>query len=301
MPASPSHMEALFEALDECFGGPAPWRSLVEWEVAVAEAPRFKVDVSFALGGARKARFSINDKGEPVAFRERVSRAVDALGLSPVLLERMFALSPAGQVQTTLGVKWDPGVALPERVSVYFEELAGSPHGERIRRELPQLAGVTAPALAPRARPNAVCLDFSRGEAVASKVYDVFVERPNDPRPELPPPLERLRDTLPFHAVMRTRRTMLAARFARGGELVGHKLFWMTELQDRKLVPAAWSELDRLRAEQNVAADPAVDAALARLRRRFSETDVFLFPDLIGLNVDAAGNTESLVVHVSLR
>jgi len=301
MPASPSHLEALFEALDECFGGPAPWRSLVDWGVAVAEAPHFKLDVSFALGGPPKARFSVNDKGEPPAFRERVAREAEALGLPPAPLERMFALSPAGQVQTTLGVKWDPGVTLPERVSVYFEELASSAHGERIRRELPLLAGVTAPALAPCARPNAVCLDFSHGEVVASKVYDVLVERTNDPPPELPAPLARMRDALPFHAVMRTRRTMLAARFARGGQLLGHKLFWMTELRDRALVPAAWSRLDRLRADLNVAVDPIVEEALARLRRRFADTEVFLFPDLIGLNVDAAGNTESLVVHVSLR
>lgn len=80
-----------------CFGGSAPIAELVNFDVARRWARRFKVDVSFALGAARRARFSINDKGEPVELRARLRARSSELGIHAALLERLFAISPPGK------------------------------------------------------------------------------------------------------------------------------------------------------------------------------------------------------------
>lgn len=296
---TPLATRELFAALDACFGGHAPWQGLVDLET-LSRARGFKLDVSFSFVKERWARFAINDKGEPHAFRTRLWEKAGELGLSLPILDQLLAISPAGELQTTVGVKWRSGEAPAARVSVYLEELSDSPSGAEIRRGVLALAGAEAPALERHASPNSVCIDFSAGAIVGSKTYDAFLERPGDEAPPLPAVLARVRDDLPFHLVNGTRRTLLARRFDSRGNLVGCKLFWMTELHDESSTHTAWIRFDRLFERFGGDANPFVVLALAELRERCRERGDLLFPDLVGINLDGAG-AGNLVVHVSIR
>ncbi|MCA9593269.1 MAG: (2Fe-2S)-binding protein [Myxococcales bacterium] len=290
-------LDALFQASDACFGGSAPIAELVNFDVARRWARRFKVDVSFALGAARRARFSINDKGEPVELRARLRARSSELGIHAALLERLFAISPAGEVQTTLGVKWRPGDASPERVSVYLEELGACARGEQIRADVLGLGGATPPPLL--GAPNAVALDFAAGKLHSAKCYDVLRHAVGDAPPALPAGLDALWSSLPRHR-RGTLSTMLATRLLPDGRLAGHKLLWMTEPELPGDADVAWHEVDRRIAALS-APDPAIVGALDTLRGRFPQPGVMLFPDLVAFNVSVDGDPEALIIHASVR
>lgn len=250
-----------------CDASGLDWRPYVDLAVAEREARRFKLDVSFALGPSPSARLSINDKGEPAAFRARLPA------------HPFFALSPPGEVQTTVGLK-------PGRFTYYYEELAGHPRAAALHAGVFALAGVDARW---EGTPNAVAIDVdAAGRVLAAKDYTLVIEGPDDPT-ELP--------ELPIHPVNRTRRTMRARRFAPGGRLLGTKTLWVSEVHRPEHVAPAWALVDRLVAQ--LAVD---DTPLRRLRAAWRwAPDTFLYPDLVSVNRDAAGDPEALIVYVSAR
>ena len=150
LPTSTEAVRALLDATAACIEAPlhpAPVE-LLDLACAARHARRFKIDVSFALSldGRPAARFSVNDKGEPGAFRARLLDRSGVLALPRERLEAFFALSPPGFVQTTVALKWAPGGGAPDTVSLYFEELALSPGGDRlVHAVLGPALGVTPP------------------------------------------------------------------------------------------------------------------------------------------------------------
>lgn len=270
-------LDALLGALREAGGWVPELDALLDRAVALREARRFKLDVSFAPRGAR---FSLNDKGEPEAFRARL-RAV----LPGLVLERFLALSPPGAVQTTVGVKANAGQI--ERFSLYYEELPPGEEGERLRRAVLALAGVDAPA--PGHPAVAACVDLDpRGAVLAAKDY-ALLEGEEGPFPE-----ERAR--FPSHPITGNRRFLYARRFAPGGVRTGTKLMWMSETHRPADVARAWAEVDRLRAGL------PPNGALERLRAGWSfAPEVFLHPDLLSVERDAEGRARGVLVYVSVR
>jgi hypothetical protein len=239
------------------------WSRWVDLDVACAEARRFKLDVSFQLGARPATRLSVNDKGEPDALRRRLP------------MPAFYAISPPGEVQTTLGIK-------PGRRSLYYEELAGHPRAEVIHREVLALARVEA---AWEGLPNAVCVDLDEaGAVVGAKDYHLRIDAdPTGP--------------FPLHPVTGLRRRMYARRFAPGGRLVGVKELWVAEVHRPEQVDWAWAQVDRLVVE--LAVD---DTPLRHLRAGWRHAPgVYLHPDLLCVNRDAAGEPEGLLVYVSVR
>lgn len=283
----------LLAALSACVPGvhAAP---LVDLDVAAAHLGRFKLDLSFALtrDGAPHARVSLNDKGEPGPFRDRLRAVLPGLGVPLAHLDTFFALSPPGRVQTTVSVKWAGEGGLPARVGLYYEELGA--HPELVPATL-ALAGL-ADAL-PDLPPVAVCLDLAGGRFAAGRHYHLVVDRPGDePAVALPGPLAALRPTLPFHPRSGRRPWLLARRV---GATAGTKLLWMTECHRPEDATWAWGEVDRLRAALGLP-DGSVARALDDLRATWRH-DAFLHPDLVSVDVDGDGEAQALVVYVSAR
>ena len=299
-PVPDSAIQRLLASVDECAGretGVAEW---IDIAVASRAARRFKLDVSFDFGARRQARFSVNDKDEPEAFRERLLARLPSFGLARGVVREFFAIASPGRVQTTFGLKW--GVeGTRDRVSLYFEELAGDPESEQIRRDVFRLADVRVPPVPTGARPVSVCIDYVDGVPLAVKSYDVFTDRPGDVNPHVPDSVRGAVEALSLHPVNGTRRYMVASRHAPGGVELGHKLLWMSEVHRPQLANWAWDRVDAWRAEWGHHGPAAVTAAFDRLRRDWSFGDAaFLYPDLVGLNVGASATPE-LVVYVSIR
>ena len=307
LPTSTEAVRALLDATAACIEAPlhpAPVE-LLDLACAARHARRFKIDVSFALSldGRPAARFSVNDKGEPGAFRARLLDRSGVLALARERLEAFFALSPPGFVQTTVALKWAPGGGAPDTVSLYFEELALSPGGDRlVHAVLGPALGVTPPPW-PGLAPVAVCLDHRGGRPVGGKDYWMVVDRedePLQPLPGLPPALRAHRARFPFEPRRRTRRFLVVRRFDRRG-LVGHKLMWMGEAQEARVAEFAWRHVDALIAEHAPPPSPTA-AALDRLRRTWAHGgDAWLYPDLVSLDVDADGLPRRVLLYVSLK
>ncbi len=297
----PAAVADLLAAVDACAGRPLMAQALVDVDIAVAQARSFKLDVSFALtpDAAEGARFSLNDKGEPEAFRRRLVGHAEALGIDAALLAAQLRISPPGEVQTTLAVKWAP--TRPPRVTVYFEELTRSPRAEAIRRACFALGGVDMPPPPPGLDLVAACVDHSAGRAVAVKDYHLLTERAGTPPVALPAAVEPFRAPFGWHPVNGTRRFLLATRYAAGGGPIGSKLLWMSEVHRHETVGWAWAEVDRIRAAMRLP-ESRVGRALDALRAAWAHAPgTFLYPDLVSLDVDADGTPQGLVVYVSIR
>ncbi|HMR05901.1 MAG TPA: hypothetical protein PKA88_08985 [Polyangiaceae bacterium] len=295
----------LFAAFEGCHGRAGGWEAFVDPTCLAAHSHRFKADVSFLFGVGRRARFSVNDKGEAARFREHLEQNLSQLDLDPDQAAAFFAVAPPGEVQTTLGLKYRGGEAKPERVSLYFEELANSPRGAAIRSATCALLGQPAPALAPGFQPNAVCVDYCGGRAVAVKCYDVTLQHRDThssaSEAALPGSLQRIARGLPWHPETSSRRFMLAGRIGAGGRLLGKKLLFMTEAHGAAHAEQAFAFADTLIA-QAPEKNEAVSTAYAQLRGTGPDaTGHFFYPDLIGVNLNAEDGLESVVVHVSVR
>ncbi len=297
----PEAVRALLASVDACAGHATHASDLVDVPLTAERARWFKLDVSFALTAARHARFSVNDKGEPIAFRDRAERLLPRLGLPAGAIRRFFDVAAPGRVQTTLAVKWSAAREAPDRITLYLEELARDRHHAQIRRDVFGLGGLAAPAVPDGAVPVAVCIDYARGVPVAFKSYDMFVDGPGAANHAVPPALVDALAALPAHPVSGTRRYMLASRTAPDGTALGHKLLWITEVHRPELGQWAWAHVDAWRASWAQHAHPAVARALDELRARWAYgPGAFLSPDLVCLNADASGERE-LIVYVSLR
>lgn len=290
MPPAAQAIAALFSSLETAVSAPlvpSP-AALVDMPAAVPVLRRFKLDVSFATHVAG-ARFSLNDKGEAAPFRERLRRHAPALGLPSADLEHFFALSPPGEVQTTLGVKWGEDGGRPARVSLYFEELTRSPRGAALMDAVTEAFGTSRAAAPPGLTPAAICVDWQGGTPCALKDYWLAVERTDEPLVALPPVLEAFRRAFPLDEARGTRRYLLARRFGVDGELVGKKLLWQSEAHTSAAACRAWGLV------------PALPPALSRLASAWRDDELFLYPDLVSLDVDAAGERQGLIVYVSVK
>jgi hypothetical protein len=271
---------------------------LLDMEVCVETARRFKVDVSFALrvDASASARFSVNDKGEPEAFRRRLLDHADALAIDRALLERFFAISPPGEAQTTVGVKWSDSGGAPERVSLYYEELPHAPRAANIMRHVAALAGTPLPEPLAPARAGAICIDIQNSDIVALKDYWMVLERSDTPAIQLPPAAEQHRRAFPLDPKRGTRRYLLARRIPNGGS----KLLWMSESHEASAANRAWDLVDKIRQSMSIPTSlPA--QTLDGLRAEWSHDGLFLYPDLVSLDCDADGEVAALVLYVSLK
>lgn len=279
------------------------WDDLLDVAVAAEHASRFKVDVSFALLGQGEggARFSVNDKGEEPTFRDRLRARAPDLGVPEPLLEAFLSLSPPGQVQTTLGVKWRDDGGAPERVTLYHEELFRSDDGASVIPALFAIAGLAERAPPPRVglEPGAVCVDVAAGRIVGLKDYWIATETRRDPALTLPEPLEAFRRATPPSTERGTRRYLVARRFTADGRPAGHKLLWMSEAHDRPAAERSWAFVDRARRQLKLPSTrPA--RAMDALRDSWSQP-ALLYPDLVSLDLDADEVPRGLTVYVSLK
>lgn len=271
--------EEAVELLLSCVDARA--RSLVDVETASAALRRFKLDVSFA---GKNTRFSVNDKDEPAAFRARVLAHAETLGIGAEQARRFFASCAPGQVQTTVGMKAD-------RASLYFEELTRSPRPEEVMDAVTaRFGGERAPPLP--LTPAAICVDFRARRPIAIKDYWMACERSDAPAISLPVSLETFRKSIPRDPNRGTRRYLVARRFDVHGTRIGHKLLWQSEAHTLAAAERAWNIVDDLGASP---------PALSELRARWPPGDLFLYPDLVCLDVDAEGRPAGHVVYVSAK
>ena len=94
------------------------WGDLFSAQVCAPFMRAYKLDVSVSLRPDSAPRVSVNDTGEPEAFRDRLRAHCGAMGLEPETLERFLRLCPVGLAQTTLSLKWESRL----RTTLYFEE-----------------------------------------------------------------------------------------------------------------------------------------------------------------------------------
>ncbi|MCP4810670.1 MAG: hypothetical protein GY913_18355 [Proteobacteria bacterium] len=258
-----------------------PDHSFLDEDVAVREARRFKVDVSFAFGDD-EVRWSVNDKGEPEAFRDRLERRFG----SP-FLGAFLELSPPGEVQTTVSFKHRDGRL--DRLGLYFEEL----RDDAVLRAVASSISVEPPPPPADARPVAVCVDVVDGQPTGFKDY-WLLEETDTPHPALPSELRPLASRFPLHPTRQRRRLLWARRTGLDSVVVGHKVMWMTESRTRETSAAAWAVVDRL--AEGLAPCPA----LVALRGAWSHEE-FLHPDLVSLDTDANGDVRRLLAYTSIR
>ena len=301
--SDPSAVADLLEAAAACATAPLSpgWRELVDPSVAAREAARFKVDLSFSLLGVGEsgARLSVNDKGEEVAFRERLREVAPSLGLAEAQLDAMLGVSPPGVVQTTLGVKWPDAGGAPSRVTLYHEELFRAADGAALIAEVFHRFGARPPEPRSGVEPGAVAVDIHREQVVGLKDYWIATEKSAAPTVALPKALEAFRRATPFARERGTRRYLVARRFDRAGDLVGHKLLWMSEAHEPAAVARAWAFVDDARRRLALPASRA-SRALDRLRSRWSHP-ASLYPDLVSLDLDRDEQPLGLTVYVSLK
>lgn len=304
-PAVPvAAVERLLAACDDCGCAPRDRGALALLDLAVtaAQAARFKLDVSFQLGvdGRSHARWSVNDKGEEEALRQRCRRVLPGLGVAAPLLDRFFALSPAGVVQTTVSLKWEEEGGQPDRVGLYYEELSRAPTGPALMGAVLDVGlGPADWGLPTEGAPAAVSLDVRAGAVVGARTYHWHCDAAEPAAVCLPGDLEGLRHGLPLHPRSGRRPFLLAERRVVGGGRAGAKLLWMTECHRPADAAWAWEQVDRLIALLSLP-DSAPRTALELLRRQWDQP-CFLHPDLVGIDVDANGAATGLVVYVSLR
>ncbi|MCB9793575.1 MAG: hypothetical protein H6741_12705 [Alphaproteobacteria bacterium] len=305
-PAPRAGLEALLEALSACTPAPLepPPKSLLDLTVTAREARRFKIDVSFSLakGGAPLARWSVNDKGEPEAFRARLRATLPALGLPAEALERFFAISPPGEVQTTLSVKWGPEGGLPERVGLYYEELMDCPRAEAITAAVFDLVDPSAKrSPIPGALPGAVSADLTPGGFIGARDYLLCQDDAEGLHPglHLPPEAEAFRAALPLHSHNHTRRFLVARR---AGAREGSKLLWLTEAHHPSSAERAWAVVDALRVRLELP-DSLPARAMDQLRATWPLPldEAYPYPDLVCLNLDGQGAPEALILYVSIK
>ena len=271
--------------------------ALAPLPVVARFARRFKIDVSVDLSSTSAPRASVNDTGEPEAFRARLREAEPLHGISAETLDAWFALCSPGACQATLALKWGETGARPQRVSLYYEELFRHPEPRRLWADAFHWAGCPLPGPLD-AIDGAVCVDFAGDRIVGLKDYWIGEGTPPPGSPEI---LGEFLAAVPPHPRTGERRYLFARRFEPDGRLTGYKLLWMTETRLPAHATSAWKTLAALQQRFSGGSTPAYQ----RLRR-FVEAwplsdDCVPYPDLISLNTSTDGALEALIAYVSLR
>lgn len=250
---------------------------------------QFKLDVSLSLRAGSAPRASVNDSGEPEAFRQRLLSRPERLGLTPTTLQHFLALCPPGAAQTTLSLKWEQ----PLRTTLYFEELPRHPDPEALCSALFATYGVPCP---PSKRPlMAIAVDFVQDTPATLKVYrHIDLQR----EPEAAPGPAAL---LTRHPHTGEKRAMLAHRFDLDGRLRGDKVLWVTEANTPALAAQAWRSAARLAKRLSLHRSPNWQLAKQLVERWPQGLGCVPYPDLISFNRDAGGAIEDLILYVSLK
>ena len=269
---------------------------MVDPQALQAHARAFKMDVSVDLADLQRVRWSLNDTGEPQAFRARLRTLWPRIA-DPAWLEGFLRVSPPGGAQTTASFKWEEDGSTPSRVGLYFEELQTDPDAVRIHGEVAGLAMGHAPARLhePLA---AVCMDVEGGRPTAFKDYWLALD-------ELPGAagghLQALWRQLPTHPRTGERRGLYVRRFDDRGRRAGERLLWVTECTRETDIPRTWACLDGLRGThwgKRLQGWP-------ELRRWIegwpSDPSTFLYPDLVAFNVDRGGEPAGVQVYLSVK
>lgn len=260
-------------------------------------ARRFKLDVSVDLSPGGLPRASINDTGEPEAFRERLRRTGAIHAISTERLDAWFALCRPGDCQATLSLKWGSSGARPRRTGLYYEELFRHPSGRRLWADAFRWAGCPLPEPLPGID-GAVCVDLDGDRIVGIKDY--WIEEGSLPG-FAPESLKEFLAAVPAHPRTGERRFLFARRFDPDGELTGFKLLWMTEAGRPEYATLAWRAMSELQKRFAGGATPNY----TRMRRWVEawpySDDCIPYPDLISLNTNAAGEPQGLIAYVSVK
>lgn len=250
----------------------------------------FKLDVSVSLRAHSSPRFSLNDTGEPDDFRSRLHSHHEQIGLSSSELHRFLSLSPPGEVQTTLSLKWED----PLRTTLYFEELSRHPDSSVLRRSMfDEFLSVAPPRQDHKLM--ALAVDYQGGVPVALKEYG-HVDLAK--QPELAPTVAPL---LMTHARTSEKRAMIAQRYDLEGGPLGDKILWVTEANSPQLAAKVWRHVAGLVKQLSFDKGPG----WALVRQLVADwpygPDVVPYPDLVCLNRSSTGQVEDLILYVSLK
>jgi len=250
----------------------------------------FKLDVSVSLRAHSSPRFSLNDTGEPDAFRSRLHSHHEQIGLSSSELHRFFSLSPPGEVQTTLSLKWED----PLRTTLYFEELSRHPDPAVLRRSMfDEFLGVAPPRQDRQL--IALAVDYQGGVPVGLKEY---AHADLAKQPELAPTVAPL---LMAHPRTLEKRAMIAQRYDLAGSLLGDKILWVTEANSAQLAAKAWRHVAGM--VKKLSFDEGTGWGLVR---QWVEDwpygpSVVPYPDLVSVNRRSDGQVEDLILYLSLK
>ncbi len=267
---------------------------LIEPATAARVMRRFKLDVSVDLSPDAAPRMSLNDTGEPGAFRARVEAAAPHLGLPAPWLAAFFALSAPGDGQTTLGLK----LGAPRRATLYFEELTEHSDPDGCRAGVRAMLGLPPGGDGPRLL-GAVGVDVEAGATVALKEYRV-VDLDEDVL-DLAPALRAWADSVPTHARTGRRRAILADRIDPAGGLLGRKLLWMTEARTPAEATTTWRQASDLVRGAGVPVGPNLARALRLARGWRWSASCFPYPDLVSLDVGPDGAPRRAILYVSVK
>ena len=257
---------------------------------------RFKLDVSLDLTPDPTPRMSLNDSGEPTAFRQRLRAAAPHLGLDHAWLDAWLSLSDAGDGQTTLGIKW---LSSGLRSTLYFEELAAHSDPLGCRSAVREFLGLTPSGADGPGQLGALGVDLVEGVPVALKEYRA-VDLDADSL-ELPPALRAFAEAIPTHPRTGLRRALLAERLDRGGASLGRKLLWMTEARSAEEALAAWRHAAGLARAFGGPMGPNLARVLRLVRGWRWSPSCYVYPDLVSLDVDPAGAPLRMILYISLK
>ncbi|MEL6342696.1 MAG: hypothetical protein AAFV53_06160 [Myxococcota bacterium] len=249
----------------------------------------FKLDISVSLRDGGAPRASVNDTGEPDAFRQRLRAQPARLGLSAETLETFLSRCPPRMAQTTLSLKWEQRL----RTTLYFEELPRHPDPEGLCAALFSTYAVPAPR--PGRPLMAIATDFIDGEPAALKVYR-HIDLQQDPSaaPALAPMLRR-------HPRTGQRRAMLAERFGMDGRLRGDKLLWVTEANTPALAAQTWRHVSRLARRLSFHRSTGWALTKALVGGWPFGPGCVPYPDLVCFNRALDGAIEDLILYISLK
>ena len=268
-----------------------PYQALIAPEQCLTHMPHFKLDVSVSLREDAVPRFSINDTGEPNAFRQRMHAQIEHIGISPNTLLSFFDLCPPGMAQTTLSLKWEH----PLRCTLYFEELTEHESPMNLREQWYQ--HFYGPLHPPASDKPLVALgaDFIRDQLVATKEYVLSdLNQPSDQH-------RTLAQLIPSHPSSKQKRVLLAQRYDAHGRDIGEKILWVTEGNTPYLAAKTWKDVSRIVRSLSLHKTRNWRMLVEWIRDWRWGPACVPYPDLVCFNRQPNGMIEDLILYVPLK